>query len=263
MFTTRDPFHADLIDALYPAADAARYELVLSAIGPGRDERRAAESLVDSRTEGLILLGSPRASKLALPAARPLVAVGWNVDDDSVDSVRTADDIGIGLAVDHLVELGHRAIVHVDGGRGAGATERRRGYRAAMRRRGLASEIRIVPGNYSENSGVRAAEELLSDKRRATAVIAANDRVAVGVIDTVRREGVSVPGELSVVGYDDSQLARLAHIDLTSVRQDATRMAVLAVEAAVSRLEQGRTDRLDAELEPHLVVRGTTTPTPA
>lgn len=257
MFTTRDPFHADLIDALYPAADARGYELVLSAVGPGHDERRAAEALLDSRCEGLIVLGSPRATTAHLPAGRPLVAVGWQAEGD-VDSVRTADATGVGMAVDHLVGLGHHAIVHVDGGRGAGAADRRKGYRTAMRRHGLAAEIRVIPGDYSESSGVRAAEQLLGGARPVTAVIASNDRAAVGVLDTVRRLGVSVPGELSIVGYDDSQLARLAHIDLTSIRQDGTRLAELAVEAAVGRLDDHRTERLDVELEPQLVVRGTT-----
>jgi len=74
------------------------------------------------------------------------------------------------------------------------------------------------------------------------------------------RAGVDVPGQVSVVGYDDSILARLAHIDLTSINQDAPAQARTAVQAAVSRLDNGRTQRMETVLVPHLVVRGSTAP---
>ena len=89
-------------------------------------------------------------------------------------------------------------------------------------------------------------------------MIAANDLCAIGVLDTVIRAGVRVPGDLSVVGYDDSRFARLPGIDLTSVRQDIPKMARLAVKAAVERLERPTRKPKDVVLRPKLVVRGTT-----
>jgi DNA-binding LacI/PurR family transcriptional regulator len=80
------------------------------------------------------------------------------------------------------------------------------------------------------------------------------------VLDALTRAGVEVPGRVSVVGYDDSALAQIAHIDLTTVNQDAARQARLAVEAAVERLDGGRTRRREVVLPPRLVVRGTTAP---
>jgi DNA-binding LacI/PurR family transcriptional regulator len=96
-----------------------------------------------------------------------------------------------------------------------------------------------------------------------TGVLAYNDRCAVGVLDTLRRAGLEVPGHVSMVGYDDSQISRLAHIDLTTVRQDAQRMAELAVQAVAERLDDGRGDPHDTLLEPQLVVRSTSGPPPA
>jgi DNA-binding LacI/PurR family transcriptional regulator len=93
-----------------------------------------------------------------------------------------------------------------------------------------------------------------------TAVIACNDRCAVGFLDAMLRCGVKVPTELSVVGYDDSQLARLSHIDLTTVRQDVERTAEAAVQAAVEWLDEGRTEPKDLVLAPSLIVRSTTAP---
>ena len=93
-------------------------------------------------------------------------------------------------------------------------------------------------------------------------MVASNDRCAVGLMDAFVRAGIDIPGAISVVGYDDSTLARLVHIDLTTVNQDAPEQARRAVAAAVSRLDEGRTERVEVVLRPRLVVRGSTGPAP-
>ena len=95
-----------------------------------------------------------------------------------------------------------------------------------------------------------------------TGLVCFNDRVALGVLDGLRRNGLDVPCDVSVVGYDDSPVARLATVALTSVSQATEPMAVAAVEAATQRLDEGRADAVDIVLEPHLEVRGTTGPAP-
>jgi DNA-binding LacI/PurR family transcriptional regulator len=146
----------------------------------------------------------------------------------------------------------------VDGGRGAVASARRRGYRTAMRRAGLADAIEIIPGDHTEEGGGRAGRSLSERTDRPSAVVASNDRCAVGLLDAFVRAGLDVPRAISIVGYDDSTLARLAHIDLTTVNQDAPEQARQAVRAAVSRLDDGRTERREVVLNPRLVVRGST-----
>jgi DNA-binding LacI/PurR family transcriptional regulator len=141
-------------------------------------------------------------------------------------------------------------------------------------------EPRVIAGDLTERAGAEAAALLAGgdagggaatggDRRGAaggvaaslpTAIIAVNDRCAVGVLDALRRAGVEVPGRVSLVGYDDSALAQIGHIDLTTVNQDAARQARLAVEAAVERLESGRERGRTVVLPPRLVVRGTTAP---
>ncbi len=129
-----------------------------------------------------------------------------------------------------------------------------------MRRHGLHQDIRILPGDYTEESGATAARQILNNNHLPTAIFAANDRCAHGVLDTLTRAGVDVPGNISVVGYDDSEIARLTFIDLTTVRQDAGQMAERAVQAIVERLDHGRTDAREIVLDPMLIVRGTTGP---
>jgi DNA-binding LacI/PurR family transcriptional regulator len=176
--------------------------------------------------------------------------------------VRSADADGVGQAVGHLAGLGHRAIAYVDGGRGPIAADRRRGYRTAMRRHGLAELVRVVPGDHTEAAGTRAARALLAggEVGPPTAVVAYNDQSALGLLDELSRAGMEVPGQMSVAGYDDSSLARLAHVNLTTVSQDARGQAEHAVAAAVERLDGGRVRPREVVLAPRLVVRGTTGP---
>jgi DNA-binding LacI/PurR family transcriptional regulator len=262
LFSVRDAFHADMVEAMYSAAEQRGYDIVLSAVAPTRGEQRAVQALRGSRCEGLILIGpcTSREDCAALGGQLPVVVVGEQSRDAPVDVVRTADLEGARQAVDHLVELGHRSILHIDMGRHPGAVERRRGYRAAMRRHGLTRYMRVLPGDNTEAAGARVARSLLDAGELPTAIFAGNDRCAVGVLDLLRRAGVEVPYQVSVTGFDDSQLSRLAHIDLTTVRQDIERMAEFAVRAVAERLDAGRTASRDFVLDPMLVVRGTSGP---
>lgn len=253
------PFAADVVDGIYTAAHALGYQVVLSAVTPARGTRVAVDTLLSYRCEAVILLGAPvrRGSLGDLAARLPVIVVGQPAPDPAVDVVRTADAEGMGLAVAHLAGLGHRAIVHVDGGRAPGAAVRRGGYRSAMRRHGLAGSIRVIRGGEREQEGAAAARLLAGEP--PDAVITYNDRCAVGLLDVFARCAVAVPDRVSVVGYDDSRVARLPYLELTTVGQDTGRLAELAVRRAVDRLEgAGVTDR-EIVLPPHLVVRGTTT----
>ncbi|MCZ9353851.1 LacI family transcriptional regulator [Streptomyces mutabilis] len=263
MLTVHQPFQADLVEGIYPEAERLGYDVLLSANAPGRDEAKAIESLLSHRCGALILLGpgSDAADLDALGRRTVAVSVGRRVAGARVDSVRTAEGKGVRQAIDHLVESGHRRIVHVDGGRGPGSAERRRAYRAAMRRHGLEAEIRVLPGDHTESSGIDAGRLLAAERDRGTplptAVLAGNDRCAMGVLISFTRTGIDVPGDVSLVGYDDSHLSHLMPVGLTTVRQDAVLMAEHAVRFAVERLENADLKLREAVLDPKLVVRGT------
>lgn len=264
MFGVQQPFHADLVEGIYAAAEETGYDVVLSAVTSTRAEDRAVDTLLAERCEALILLGpeAPRPYLADLASRLPIVVVARSINEPSIDVVRTADAKGIELAVDHLVSLGHTEIVHVDGGNAPGAAERRKGFRAAMRRRELATSERLIPGGSTEDSGARATARLLASYTLPTGILAFNDRCATGVLDTLFRAGIHVPERVSVIGFDDTHLARSSHIDLTTVRQDAAVMAQLAVARAIQRLEETtgghpRSAR-EAVVPPTLVVRGTT-----
>ena len=262
MIDVRNSFHAELVEDVHTAAESSGYDVVLSTLTHTRNETRAVETLLDFRCEALILLGpeAPAARLEELDRILPVVVVGRRLAPPVVDVVRTADDEGVAQAVDHLVGFGHQEIAFVDGGRGTIAADRRQGYRSAMRRHGLSGRSQVVSGDHTESAGIRAAHALLARRARPSAVIASNDRCALGVLDALTREGVPVPGAMSVVGYDDSPLARLAHVDLTTVSQEADQQASRAVAAAVERLTGSRTVPEEVVLTPRLSVRGTSGP---
>ena len=131
-----------------------------------------------------------------------------------------------------------------------------------MRRCRLTDDVKVIQGGHTEGSGALAAQTVLASEPRPTAVLAYNDRCAMGLIDTLVRAGVDVPGAISVVGYDDSPIARLAHINMTTVSQDTPQLTEYALTAMIERLENGRTDHREVVVPPHLVIRGTTGPPP-
>lgn len=262
MMTVHQPFQADLVEGIYPEADRLGYDVLLSASAPTRAEHNAIEALLSHRCEALILLGpsSPAHDLDELGHRAPVVVVGRRTPGSRVDSVHTAEAHGGRQAMDYLVELGHRRIVHIDGGKESGSVDRRRAYRAAMRRHGLGDYLRVLPGAHDEDAGIAAGDQLLAEDELPTAVLAGNDRCAIGLLHVLGRAGVDVPDEVSVVGYDDSHLSQLSHIDLTTVRQDVDGMAQRAVLAVVERLENAQIEPRELVLEPKLIVRGTTGP---
>jgi len=250
-------FHLELLDGLYVAAEKAGYELILSALTPSRDERRAVETLLDFRCQAVILVGSGVGAPV-LAGRLPVVVIGWEVDDPSVDVIRTSDAEGMRQAVDHLADLGHQWILHVDGGTGPVSTARRRAYRGAMRRRGLDRYVRVVSGGINQEDGVAAARLLLEQGVLPTAVITYNDDVAAGLHETLSRAGIQVPEDVSIVGWDDSSLSRLPHLELTTVRQDAEEMARLAVDRCAARIAADSIREEEQVLSPRLIVRSST-----
>jgi DNA-binding LacI/PurR family transcriptional regulator len=261
LMDVRQLFEAELVTNIYPAAESIGYDVLLSANLPDRDESVPVDALLSHRCGGLILLGpkSDIGYLQTLAERVPVVVVGRRLNTSAgLATVRTDDAKGIRQAVNYLVELGHRDIHHVDGGTDPGSADRRRAYRAAMRSHGLAECANVIPGAHNEEAGAVAARAMLAQSSLPTAVLAGNDRCALGLLDVFTRAGVNVPGELSLIGYDDSHLSDNPRIDLTTVHQEAAALARHAVQLAAKMLEEPQTGPADVVLEPKLVVRGTT-----
>jgi DNA-binding LacI/PurR family transcriptional regulator len=257
-----NPFFADIANGIETYASEIGYRLLIITGGRQQEREHAMlEALLEYRPDGLILV-SPRLAGPQIASdvgSVPCVVIGRRLRDRHIDSVMTDEALGARLAVGHLLDLGHEDIAHVDGGRGAGAAPRRAGYVKAMDTAGLGTRARVLPGEFTEEAGAAAAEELLRDGRLPTAVFAANDLVAIGLIDRLEQDGVQVPDDVSVIGFDNTFVAALSHIRLTTIDQPRHEMGREALQLVLERAD-GRTRGATRLHAPALVERSTTAP---
>ncbi len=259
-----NPYFPGVADGVKRAADARGYRLLLqSAFLDDANEQAALDTFIDYNVDGIILTGARMKSAQIESAAQsvPVVVVSRPMRSATVDTVNNDDRLGASLATEHLVELGHRHICHIDGGRGAGAAQRRAGYEFTMRRHGL--DPFVVAGAFTETSGVAAAERALASGRRFTAIFAGNDVSALGALDAIEESGRQVPRDISLVGYDNTFVSALRNVSLTSVEQGRERLGELAVEMLIERVEGARTDAVHHVIPPTLVPRHSTAPPPS
>ena len=188
--------------------------------------------------------------------------VGRRARERALDCVVNDDLAGAAMAVEHLAGLGHRRIAHVSGGKGAGAADRLRGYESTMSSLGLERHVFVTPGEYTEEGGYRGTRSLLAEKVLPTAVFAANDLAALGALTALEEAGLSVPEGVSLVGYDNTYLAALGSISLTSVDQPRHEMGALAAGLLLERIESGRAEPRLEVLKPSLVARSTSSAPP-
>ena len=142
-------------------------------------------------------------------------------------------------------------------------TSRRAAFVAAMTRHDLTSSMRVVSGGQAQVDGQRAARQLLEHDRLPTALIAYNDDTATAVMGVLAQQGIAVPDDISVVGWDDSEAAALSLVGLTSVVQQPAELARLAVARVVDRINRRRVGDREIVLQPDLRVRDSTAPPPA
>lgn len=252
-----NPFFADLLDGIHEVADKHGYRLQLNtAWRQPEDERRAIESFLEYRVDGIIVLGTRTTAETLdrTNQVTPIVSLGAGFE--GVDSVVIDDELGAELVVEHLVDLGHTDIVHIGGGNGGGAKLRRAGFEQAMRNHGLTP--RVVSGDYSEHSGADAVELLLAERSVPTAIFAANDLMAVAALDRLQQAELRVPEDVNLVGYDNTSLAALRHISLTTINQPRVEMGRQAAQCLVERLDEGRKAPVSLVVSPNLITRQTT-----
>ncbi|HMR50529.1 MAG TPA: LacI family DNA-binding transcriptional regulator [Arachnia sp.] len=262
VFQPSQPFQAAIVDRIYAATRDTDYSVVLSATTESHGEGAALESLMAYRCGSLIALGTDlRAERLAPIVARlPLIVVAWSLDAEGVECVASDDSEGMAQAIGHLVALGHRRIAYLESPSAGGNAERRRGYLEAMAAHGLTDEIDVVPAGSREQGGAAAAEALLERPRLPTAIISFNDNCAAGVQDIFVRRGVRIPEDVSLVGFDDSEIAQVSYRQLTTIRQDIDALAQAATRRAIDRMFGRPVEERIQVIPTTLTLRATTAP---
>jgi DNA-binding LacI/PurR family transcriptional regulator len=225
-------------------------------------EKASVETLLERRVDGLIVTGATMDIGDLEEVAKsvPVTIVGRYTESQTIDMVGVDDVAGAREAVEHLIELGHRNIVHIDAGKAAGAPRRRTGYEQAMTNHGLADSIRTFPGAFTEAGGAKGMTDILNSGNVPTAVFAPNDAAALGAMDVIDSAGLRIPEDISLIGYDNLGIAGLPRIALTTVGQPRARLGEDAVKLVLERLQENRTAARHVVVPPSLVVRATTGP---
>lgn len=262
-----NPFHLILAQAVDTALAGIGLDAIVS-LRAVTDAAAATEvdRLASFRALGLILIATPRAPAAVHQAAQhlPVVYIGGKVGHDAIAVIDTDNTQGIRLAVEHLLDLGHRHIVHI-GGRAEGHIAERAGaYTARMQEAGLTP--RAWYGQNDIDTGRRGVDALLAHDPRPTAIITANDAMAIGAIDRLHGLGLKVPDDISVIGFDDIPAAGSETWSLTTVRQDTAALARAAVAALQRLIAHSRSGEVADPVDNHLrlpvtlVVRRSTGP---
>jgi DNA-binding LacI/PurR family transcriptional regulator len=265
MFEPRITFESRFVEHLMERATTERFGVVLGPVTPERTTDVVIRELLGHRVEALGCF-NPDPSSAALRTAidrLPVVWLGERSGEPRVDAVHSDDDAGVRLVVEHLVALGHRHIAYAGGLGGRVGPDRADAYRRAMIGSGLEGLIDQVLVGFGEEDGATAARLLLQRDELPTAVIGSSDHVGAALIAVLTRAGLRVPEDVSVTGYDDSDIAAFSYNDLTAVRQDADLNAALALETMLRRLEDPSAEPRDLATSATLTVRGSTGPAPA
>ncbi|MBC8135920.1 MAG: LacI family DNA-binding transcriptional regulator [Fibrella sp.] len=229
------------------------------------DAQHSLPGFRDRRSDGLIVVAPTTDSDL-MPSLTglhvPLVAVSWPSERGDIPSVDGDDRIGSRLAVQYLVELGHRRIAHLMGHPNlVSSVARRDTFLDVLREAGITPLPEyILPGQYSTEIGHENARRLLGSPNPPTAIFAGNDEIAVGVVEAARELGIRIPDQLSLVGYDDRPLSALMNPRLTTIRQPFVKIGEHAVRLLIQKVEGKEVLPITHLLAPELVIRESTAP---
>ncbi len=231
-------FFSEVLRGSDQTAQQSNYHLVVSSSHNDRKEIRAALTMMRGRVDGLIIM-SPHIDADTLnenlPQTLPVVLLSCNVESNAFDSLNI-DNFGGALAMtQHLLSHGHRRIAIILGmEKNVDATERLRGYAAALREAELDLDPRLrVAGNFTEASGYDAVKTLLGLHPRPTAIFASNDAMAIGALSALRDAGVQIPDEIALAGFDDIPVASYLTPTLTSVEVGIHHLGVRAIETVL------------------------------
>lgn len=263
-----NPYFAELARGIEDGCERNGYCVILcNSDDNPQKQRNYLRVLLEKRIDGLIVASVGQDGDLlqSLAGVRmPMVIVDRALDGIDADLVRIDHEHGGYLATRHLLELGHRDIACIGGPADTGPGQLRlAGYRRALAEQGVTvAENRVLHCDFSSPGGYDAAVRLL-DGVRPTAIFAGNDMIGFGVLRAAAERNISVPAELSVVGFDDIELSRYVYPPLTTVGQSIRELGESAAQMLLSRISTPRSGAAEQRIvAPHIVLRESTGPRP-
>lgn len=253
---TSSSFLADALKGIRRELDE-HYMLTVSGI----DDPGSLESINPRRYDGILVMSQSELDNRFIyhvqSADIPLVVLNRQLDDPSIANVASDDRVGGRAATDHAFQCGHRSIAIIEGKPGfKSSSERRLGYMDSLIAHGLSpNPDYFVPGDYSIESGYAAMNTLLDLNNRPTAVFCGNDDMAIGAMNACFDRGVHIPGDVSLIGFDDMIFAQYTNPPLTTIHKSVSEIAAEGTKLLLQRMEQPDTEPIQRLLGSKLVQR--------
>ncbi|EHD23738.1 transcriptional regulator RbsR [Brenneria nigrifluens DSM 30175 = ATCC 13028] len=257
-----NPFYAEVVRGVERCCYERGYSLILCNTEGDPDRmRRSLETLLQKRVDGVLLMCTESHRPLPDMVSRypsiPMVMMDWAPFDGGIDVIKDNSLLGGEMATKYLISRGYRKIACIAGPKDkTTAYNRLEGYRQAMQgaRLPIPAEYEIF-GDFEFETGYRAMRQLLALDNRPDAVFTGNDAMAVGVYHALYLAGLSIPGDMAVIGYDDIELARYMSPPLTTIHQPKDELGELAIDTLLYRLGHPDTEPNVLVLTPELMVR--------
>lgn len=256
-------FYPDVVERLSRSLQDQGYHVLvfISSLDADKVEETTQE-ILDYQVDGIVLASANMSSELAArchASGIPIVLFNRLQDDERLSAVASNNVGGGRLLARHLIETGRRKLAYIAGFEGASTQrDRERGFLEGLAEGGLQLFARDV-GNFRYEEAQAAARRLFSGEQRPDAVFVCNDHMAFAVMDVLRFElGLNIPGDVSVVGFDDVPLARWPAYNLTTIRQNVDHMVAETVNILLTAIEERDTPARRVSLDGELIVRGST-----
>lgn len=261
-----NPFFPEIIKSVESAVFSNGYSLIL--LNTDYDAKRAVEyvhRLIQMRVAGIILMNAEFDQSLVKAAKLKKTSIVFHdqhIVDEKMSTIILDYDVGISEAVQHLVSLGHTDIAHIAGSHEIySAVIRENAFKAAIKKfvRG-GGKPRIYEGDFRFEGGRHAARRILAEKKRPTGVVVANDMMALGAMQEFKAAGLSIPGDISIIGFDDISFASLSEPPLTTVCSPRVEIGRRAVEALLLTVDRPHQLGVEIKIPTYLITRGSTAP---
>ena len=260
-----NPYFAEIVRSVEDHCFGAGYTLILCNTDDDPHRQGAyLQVLSEKRIDGMIIISTGEDKDLlrllqGLPI--PTVLLDREIEEVNCDLVETAHMQGGMMATEHLLGLGHRRIACLAGPADLNSSAQRiEGWRKALTDAGLATEMGdlLWHSDFSSQGGFTTMQSILASRPAPSAVFVCNDLMCIGALSAAHQAGVRVPQDLSLIGFDDIELAKFTSPTLTTIAQPKHRIGVAAVDMVLERIQDGRVQARQVILQPELIVRNST-----
>lgn len=257
---TNNPFFAEVMAGVEQYCQKNQYNLIIATTGgDAKRLQQNLQTLIHKQVDGVLLMcGDSRfQADMELEVSLPLVVMDWWFTELNADKILENSEYGGYLATKSMVDAGHQKIGIITGNlRKSVAKNRLQGYKKALSEANIVlNPDWIVESHFDFEGGIVGAQKLLSLSDRPTAIFCCSDTIAIGAYQAIQNQGLRIPQDISIMGYDDIELARYLFPSLSTISQPKAELGKLAVETLLQRIQEPNENYRTLVLEPACILR--------